>query len=312
MSKQARPDSYASLETWGVLFSLTGFPCGFKRFARKVHLQAGQYRSQGHVAVFFGMFSPRFFWFCWWPNSLTPAAVVIFGRHVSKMPTLTGMRPLGSRSSKPSSLLDPPSYLRHVSKVPTLTGVRPLRVAILKTVVVLDPHIFVTTSRHPYPKKQETSPRPPYPENAGKVPGPQASISLKFRQDTRSPGLPILKIQDISQVPGPPYLENSGKIPNFPVLNREKTRSPSLLILKIQEGYQVPRPPYPVKSGRTSDPQAFFFILKIQERCQISKLLNPKRPLYPENSGKISGPQASLPGKSKKGPRSSGPLILKI
>ena len=61
------------------------------------------------------------------PNSLMPAAFVIFG----------------------------PSYLRHVSKVPTPTGMRPLGVAILETVIVVGPscHFFVTTSRRPHPKE---------------------------------------------------------------------------------------------------------------------------------------------------------------
>ena len=65
-----------------------------------------------------------------------------------------------------------------------------------------------------------------------------------------------------------------------------------------------------------SDPQASFLISKVQERSQISKPLNLK------NSGNIPGPQAplscelgpqaSLPGKSRKGPRSSGRPILKL
>ena len=64
-------------------------------------------------------FSPHFLILLWWPNSLTPAAVVIFG----------------------------PSYLRHVSKVPTFTGMRPLGVAILGTMSsFLDPHIFVASA----------------------------------------------------------------------------------------------------------------------------------------------------------------------
>ena len=108
---------------------------------------------------YFFFCAPYFFDFAgWWPNSLTPATVVIFG----------------------------PSYLRRVSKGPTLTWMRPMGVAIHKTMSsILDPHIFVTTSRRPYPKNQERSPTPPYPEDSEKIPESQASISSKFRKDPR-------------------------------------------------------------------------------------------------------------------------------
>ena len=49
----------------------------------------------------------------------------------------------------------------------------------------------------------------------------------KFKKDL--PGLPILKIQERSQVPKPPYPKNEGRIPDFP---------------------------YPENSGKISGPQA--------------------------------------------------------
>ena len=97
-------------------------------------------RSQDYFAVFFVFFSPYVFDFAgWWPNSLTPAAVVIFGpsylRHVSKVPTFTGMRPLGVAILE-TFVVFGPLYLRHISQVPPLTGMRPMKVAIIETVVV--------------------------------------------------------------------------------------------------------------------------------------------------------------------------------
>ena len=97
-------------------------------------------RDQGARIVLPHFFSPYFFDFAgWWPNS-PPAAVVIFGPsylgHVSKVPTFTGMRPLGVAILE-TFVVFGPLHLRHVSKVPTLTGMKPLKVAILETVVVI-------------------------------------------------------------------------------------------------------------------------------------------------------------------------------